>query len=211
MTGGLLAASLVLVLAPTLALAVLSTRAPAAAPAPFGDMHVVSAEHPAVPEHHPHPPWCFIHWCFCPGLTASLRGFHWSVAVGLEVCPTAASPTAASPGPTNPAPGGAATFPATVTLTSPPPSPTTSVPAPSSPAASPATPPATATVPATQPAAPQPNPAARGGPAGYPRTQSNLLLRPAAPLRAGLPVRLLMILVLIPCAAAGVLRYGGKR
>jgi hypothetical protein len=117
-----------------------------------------------------------------------------------------ASPTGASPVATNPAPGGAATFPATVTLTSPPPSQTAAVPAPASPAA----PPAVATVPASQPASPQPHPARPGAPAAFPRTQGNLL-RPATPARAGLSVRLLMILVLVPCAAAGVLRYGGKR
>jgi hypothetical protein len=243
--GGLLAAGAVLVLGPALALVVLCARSPApAAPASgaTGGVHVVSAE-----QHQDSPPWCFVHWCFCPGLNAYLSVFPWSVDLGLEVCPApwpppahtsapsptatsappsspaspappapspspTAGPTAASPRPTNPAPGGAASFPATVTLTSPPPRQTTSAPPqPASTPASPAAPPAVATVPASHPGPPQPNPAPPGAPTGYPRTQSNLLLHPATPVRAGLSVRLLLILVLVPCAAAGVLRYGGKR
>jgi hypothetical protein len=48
-------------------------------------------------------------------------------------------------------------------------------------------------------------------PPAFARAQSNLLLPPTTRTRAGLSVRLLMILVLIPCAAVSVLRYRGRR
>jgi hypothetical protein len=47
--------------------------------------------------------------------------------------------------------------------------------------------------------------------AAFSRPEANTLLHPVTTPRAGLSVRLLMILVLVPCAAAGVLRYGGRR
>jgi hypothetical protein len=57
------------------------------------------------------------------------------------------------------------------------------------------------------PARPQPP---HSAPAAFVRAPGNLLPPKARP-QAGLGVRLLMILVLVPCAAAGVLRYTGKR
>jgi len=62
--------------------------------------------------------------------------------------------------------------------------------------------------PPTGPAKPPTVPAP---PSAFARAQSDLLLPPATRTRAGLSVRLLMVLVLIPCAAVSVVRYRGRR
>jgi hypothetical protein len=66
----------------------------------------------------------------------------------------------------------------------------------------------TTSAPPTSPAKP---PTVPPRPPAFARAQSNLLLQPTTGTRAGLSVRLLMVLVLIPCAAVSVLRYGGRR
>jgi len=65
----------------------------------------------------------------------------------------------------------------------------------------------TTSAPPTSPAKPPTVPP----PPAFARAQSNRLLPPTTGTRAGLSVRLLMLLVLIPCAAVSVLRYGGRR
>jgi hypothetical protein len=64
---------------------------------------------------------------------------------------------------------------------------------------------------ASRTTSPSPSRTTPAPPPAFARAQGNLLLPPTAQTRAGLSVRLLMVLVLIPCAAVSVLRYRGRR
>jgi hypothetical protein len=223
---GLRSVCAVFVLAPTLTLVFLSAQADAAAgqparPNPPGIVHVVSSSRHFRPAHRspPHRPRRHAHrphrphrrrlWCPCPWSTAS----PWPTGSGQGACPSATpspaptvisaspSPTMASPSP-RPSPSRSPSTSPIPSQTSPPPGQTTSAPSPTSPA----TPLTVRPPPSNRPGRHRPGRAPHAAPAAFSRVQG-----PATRTRAGLSIRLLMILVLIPCAAAAVLRYASKR
>jgi hypothetical protein len=168
--------------------------------------HHPPSHHP--PRRRPHGPYWRQHWWPCAGPAASPL----PAGSGAGECPSV-SPC---PVPT------AFLFPASC----PSPSPSRSrspspVPAGTSPSPSLATPAPSPTSPATLPTV-HPPPSNRlgrhrpgrelhGASAAFSRVHDNLLLQPTTRTQAGPSIRLLMILVLIPCAAVAVLRYGSKR
>jgi hypothetical protein len=222
--GGLLSVCVVFVLAPTLTMVFLSAQAHAAAGQPArpnapGIAHVVSSSrhfrppHRSPPHrprrHRPHRPHRRRLWCPCPGSTASPL----PTGSGQGACPSATpsptptvisaspSPTMASPSP-RPSPSRSSSASPIPNRTSPSPGQTTSAPSP----ASPATPPTVRPPSSNRLGRHRPGRAPHAAPAAFSRVQG-----PATRTRAGLSIRLLMILVLIPCAAVAVLRYASKR
>jgi hypothetical protein len=216
MRAGLRSVCAAFVLAPTLALVSLSAQAHAAAgqparPNPPGIVHVESSSRHFRPAHrspsqrprrHAHRPHRRQLWCRCTGSTASPL----PTGSGERVCPSPSaspspSPTMASPSP-RPSPSRSASTSPIPNRTSPSPGRTTSASSPTSPA----TPPTVRPPSSNRPGRHRPGRAPHAAPAAFSRVQG-----PATRTQAGLSIRLLMILVLIPCAAAAVLRYASKR
>jgi hypothetical protein len=190
----------VFVLAPTLVLVALSAPAHAAAGRPARPnapriVQVVPSSRHLRPPHRsprhrptyhrprrrPHRPHWRQHWV--------PTAFPFPDGLGQGACP---SP---SPSP-SPRP----------TVISPSPSRTTSAPAPTSLT----TPPTVHPPPLNRLRRHRPGRAVHGAPAAFSRVYGNLQ-RPTTRTQAGFSLRLLMILVLIPCAAAAILRYASKR
>jgi hypothetical protein len=227
MRAGLLSVCVVFVLAPTLTLVSLSAQTHAAAgqparPNPPAIAHVVSSSRhfrpahrspphrprrhaPHRPRRHAHRPHRRQHWCPCTGSTASPLPTGWGEGACPSPTPTVTSaspsPTMASPSP-RPSPSRSPSTSPFPNRTSPSPGRTTSAPSPTSPA----TPPTVRPPSSNRLGRHRPGRAPHAAPAAFSRVQG-----PAPRTRAGLSIRLLMILVLIPCAAVAVLRYASKR
>ena len=155
------------------------------------------------PRRHPHCPHWLQDGCSCAGPTA----LPFPGGLGQGACPSPSPGPSPRPAVTGPSPGPTVTGPSPRrTVTSPSPSRTTSAPAP----ASPATPPAVHPPPLNRLRRHRPGRALHGASAAFSHVYSNLL-RPATWTQAGPIILFLMIVVLIPCAAAAVLRYVRKR
>lgn len=196
MRAGLLSVWAVFVLAPTLVLVALSAHSHAAAGRPARPnaaeiVHLVSSSR------HFRPPPRSSHrlpggsgLVVCLSLRAGPTAFPLQAGSGEGECPSPSASPSPSP-----------------TVTSPSPNRTTSAPS----STSPATPPTVHPPPVNRLGRHRPSRAPHGASATFSRVHGSLLLWPATRTQAGLSIRLLMVLVLVPCAAAAVLRYGGKR
>jgi hypothetical protein len=190
-----------------------SRRSPRHRPA-----HHRPARHP--PRRRPHDPQWRRHWWPCAGPTASPlpAGSGAGECPSLSPCPVPTSfpfpPSCPSPSPSpssrpspsrspsrsrSPSPGPAGTSPSSSLAISAP-SPT-----------SPATLPTVQPPPSNRLGRHRPGRALHGASAAFSRVHDNLVLPPTTRTQAGPSIRLLMILVLIPCAAVAVLRYASKR